>query len=131
MEVGLVWESAVERRILMTKAAPHLVHPLAFMAPLNQSMGPYLGILSETGIRIGDLFRVAARSGRKDLRFAQRISATRALELMPGLRRSDLRGALLFWDGQIVDDSRLVVGLARTASSLDARVITYCEAVAV
>jgi glycerol-3-phosphate dehydrogenase len=33
-------------------------------------------------------------------------------------------GGVVFWDGQLVDDARLVVGLARTAAAYGARVLT-------
>ncbi|NUR06674.1 MAG: FAD-dependent oxidoreductase, partial [Nocardioidaceae bacterium] len=47
-----------------------------------------------------------------------------ALAMSPGLRREGLRGALLSWDGQLEDDARLVVGIARTAAAHGARVLT-------
>src|SRR5438105_11861250 len=37
-EVGLAWESARERHILMSATAPHLVHALPFVLPLNESL---------------------------------------------------------------------------------------------
>jgi glycerol-3-phosphate dehydrogenase len=52
------------------------------------------------------------------------VSAVESLALAPGLRRDDLRGGLLSFDGQVIDDVRLVVALARTAAGLGARVIT-------
>jgi glycerol-3-phosphate dehydrogenase len=52
------------------------------------------------------------------------VSAPEALALAPGLRSSDLRGGLLSFDGQLTDDARLVVALARTAAGLGAKIIT-------
>ena len=49
--------------------------------------------------------------------------------LAPPLRRPGLRGALLSWDGQLEDDARLVVALARTAASYGARVVTRAQVV--
>src|SRR5690349_19034607 len=34
-DVGLAWESARERAILLGRTAPHLVHPLPMVVPLN------------------------------------------------------------------------------------------------
>jgi glycerol-3-phosphate dehydrogenase len=51
--------------------------------------------------------------------------------MVPTVRQEGLRGGLLSWDGQLVDDARLVVGLARTAASHGARVLTRCAAEAV
>ncbi|WP_449064015.1 glycerol-3-phosphate dehydrogenase/oxidase, partial [Planomonospora algeriensis] len=44
------------------------------------------------------------------------------------LRPGGLRGALLSWDGRLVDDARLVVALARTAAAHGAAVLTRCRA---
>jgi glycerol-3-phosphate dehydrogenase len=45
------------------------------------------------------------------------------------VRPHELRGAILHWDGQLEDDVRLVVALARTAAAHGARVVTYADAV--
>jgi glycerol-3-phosphate dehydrogenase len=45
----------------------------------------------------------------------------------PTVRKSGLRGGLLAWDGELYDDARLTIGIARTAASLGARVLTRCE----
>ena len=47
---------------------------------------------------------------------------------MPALRREGLSGALLSWDGQLEDDARLVVALARTAAAHGARILTRVRA---
>jgi glycerol-3-phosphate dehydrogenase len=44
------------------------------------------------------------------------------------LRRAGLRGGLLSYDGQLVDDARLVVALARTAAGYGARILTRVRA---
>lgn len=49
--------------------------------------------------------------------------------LVPAVRRDGLRGGLLNWDGQLEDDARLVVALARTAASYGARILTRVAAV--
>ncbi|NKV49769.1 FAD-dependent oxidoreductase [Rhodococcus hoagii] len=45
------------------------------------------------------------------------VDAERAAQLAPAVRRDGLRGGLLAYDGQLVDDARLVVALARTAAA--------------
>jgi glycerol-3-phosphate dehydrogenase len=52
------------------------------------------------------------------------------LRLAPALRSYGLRGGLLSWDGQLVDDARLVTAIARTAAAYGARVLTRCRALA-
>ena len=52
------------------------------------------------------------------------------LRLAPPLRSYGLRGGLLSWDGQLVDDARLVTAIARTAAANGARILTRCRALA-
>jgi glycerol-3-phosphate dehydrogenase len=57
------------------------------------------------------------------------VSADDVARLVPGVRPG--RGGVVFWDGQLVDDARLVVALARTASAHGARVLTGVTVTAV
>jgi glycerol-3-phosphate dehydrogenase len=127
-EVGLAWESARERHILMRWTAPHLVRPLPFIVPLDSAVSPVLGALSDTGIRAGDVLRRLAGSSRHELPGPRRITAVEAARLVPGLRQDDLRGAILMWDGQAVDDARIVVAVARTAAQHGAAILPYVSA---
>jgi glycerol-3-phosphate dehydrogenase len=128
-EVAVAWESARERHMLMTRTAPHLVRPMPFVAPLDDAMRPVYGAFAETGIRVGDVMRAAAGTRRGTLGAPRRIAADEALRLIPGMRTADLRGAILFWDGKLEDDVRLVIAVARTAAANGAMILTYCDAV--
>src|SRR5690606_22434331 len=57
-----------------------------------------------------------------------RVTAGRAGELAPVLRRRGLRGGLLSWDGRVLDDARLVVAVARTAAAHGAAILTRSRA---
>jgi len=129
--LALAWESARERGILMEHTAPHLTRALPFLTPLDAGTGPAMGAVSEAGMRLGNLLRLGARTPRSTLPAPSRISAQEALRLAPGLQPAGLRGALLHWDGQLEDDARLVIALARTAAGFGARVLTYTEVLAV
>jgi glycerol-3-phosphate dehydrogenase len=131
LQVDVAWESARERHILMTTTAPHLVRPLPFVAPLNDTLPPRGGLLTEVGIRAGDVLRLASGTRRRDLPGPRRISAPEARRLIPALRAADLRGGVLFWDGQLEDDARLVIAVARTAAANGAAIVTHCTAVSV
>ena len=128
-EVAVAWESARERHILMTRTAPHLVRPMPFVAPLDAAMRPTYGAFAETGIRVGDIMRAAAGTRRSTLPGPRRIGADEALRLIPSLRADDLRGGILFWDGKLEDDVRLVIAVARTAAANGAMILTYCDAI--
>ena len=129
-DVGLALESARERGVLMSTTAPHLVRPLPMVVPLSSDVGPRDGLLVDAGHRTADVLRRAARTSRELLPRPRRISATETARLLPAVRRDGLRGGLLNWDGQLEDDARLVVALARTAASYGARVVTRATALA-
>ena len=129
-DLAVAWESARERHLLMTRIAPHLVRPVPFLVPLDAATSRASGRLAEVGIHLGDALRVAAGTPGRTLPRPRRIGATEALALAPGLRREGLRGAVLYLDGQVEDDARLVVSLARTAASLGADIVTHCAATA-
>jgi glycerol-3-phosphate dehydrogenase len=127
-EVGLAWESARERAVLMGVSAPHLVRALPMLIPLGDRVGRATGVKLEAGLRFGDRLRGLAGTSRRRLPSARRVDVEEARRLAPALADRNLRGALLHWDGQIVDDARLVVAVARTAAAHSARILTYVRA---
>jgi glycerol-3-phosphate dehydrogenase len=126
-DVGLAWESAVERGTLLRHVAPHLLRPLPFLIPLDAAVDRRSAAKLLVGGRIGDGLRSAARTSRRALPPPRRISALEARRLAPALRPAGLRGGILSWDCQLEDDARLVVAVARTAAQHGARVLTYAE----
>jgi glycerol-3-phosphate dehydrogenase len=128
-DVGLAWESAVERATLLRTVAPHLLRPLPFLVPLDAALDRRAAAKIQVGGRIGDAMRAAARTSRRALPPPRRISALEARRLAPALRAAGLRGGLLSWDCQLEDDARLVVAVARTAALHGARVLTYADVV--
>jgi glycerol-3-phosphate dehydrogenase len=127
-DVGVAWESARERAILIDVSAPHLIRALPFLIPLGGQVDRAAGAKLEVGIRLGDGLRAAAGTSRRRLPPARRVSAEEARRLAPGLSDRQLRGALLHWDAQIEDDARLVLDVARTAAAYGARILTYVAA---
>ncbi len=127
-DVGLAYESARERGVLMRTTAPHLVRPLPMVVPLSRDVSPRDGLLVDAGHRVADGLRLLARTPRSVLPAPRRLGVAETLRLLPAVRRQGLRGAIVNWDGQLEDDARLVVTLARTAASYGARILTYAEA---
>ncbi|MEO8556691.1 MAG: glycerol-3-phosphate dehydrogenase/oxidase [Actinomycetota bacterium] len=123
-DVGIALESARERRILMTRTAPHLVHALPMAMPLSVDLRPRDGLLVDTGQRFADILGMVARTPRRVLPRPRRISIAETTRLLPGVRHDGLRGGLLNWDGQLEDDARLVIAIARTAAVHGASIIT-------
>jgi glycerol-3-phosphate dehydrogenase len=124
-EVSVAYESAVERDILLRRTAPHLVRPFPQLVPLFPGVPR---TVVRAGYLGGDLLRRAAGTSGGLLPHSRRISPAEARRYAPTLRVDRLRGGILGWDGQLYDDARLVVGLARTAASLGTAVLTRCTA---
>ena len=119
LEFRLVREALRERRLLLTRLAPHLVRPVQFLYPLTHRgwERPYVG----AGLLFYDTW-----AGRH-LPRARHLSRRAALEAAPTLRPDSLVGAVLFHDAQ-EDDALYVVYVARTAAAHGASIATRIRA---
>ena len=97
LEFRLVREALRERRLLLTRLAPHLVRPVGFLFPLKHRgwERPYIG----AGLLLYDTW-----AGRH-LPRARHLSHRSALAAAPALRPDSLVGAVQFHDAQ-EDDAR-------------------------
>ena len=129
-QVGVAHESAVERGILMDVTAPHLTRALPMLVPFNSSVSSLQAAVTRGGMLAGDLLRRGAGTSADTLPKPRHLSATEALTLAPSLRKPGLRGAMLGWDGQLEDDARLVITVARTAAAYGAHLRTRARVLA-
>jgi glycerol-3-phosphate dehydrogenase len=129
-QVGIAYESAYERQLLMTRIAPHLTRPLAQVMPLyapgHLARGAYVGM----GYGLGDGLRRLVGTRGSVLGAPGALGRDEVARLAPAVRREALRGGVHGWDGQLFDDARLVVAIARTAAGYGASVLTRARAVA-
>ena len=111
--------SALKERGLMRQNAPHLVHDLAFVVP-NYTWweAPFYGI----GLKLYDLL-----AGKYGFGASKLLSKEETLERLPALEPEELRGGVVYYDGQF-DDARLLIHLAMTAADHGAALINYCPA---
>jgi glycerol-3-phosphate dehydrogenase len=111
--------SALKERGLLRQNAPHLVHDLAFVVP-NYSWweAPFYGI----GLKLYDLL-----AGKYGFGASKLLSKEETLERLPALEPEELRGGVVYYDGQF-DDSRLLIHLAMTATDHGATLVNYCPA---
>ncbi|QUR68052.1 glycerol-3-phosphate dehydrogenase/oxidase [Mycobacterium spongiae] len=126
--LGIARRSAIERGILMTRNAPHLVHAMPQLVPLLPSMRRGKRTLVRTGFLAGDALRMLAGTSSSTLPRSRRVSARRAVEMAPAVSQDGLDGGLLAYDGQLIDDARLVTAIARTAAQHGARILTRVAA---
>jgi glycerol-3-phosphate dehydrogenase len=109
--------SALKERGLMRQNAPHLVHDLAFIVP-NYSWweAPFYGI----GLKLYDLL-----AGKYGFGASKLLSKEETLARLPALEPEELRGGVVYYDGQF-DDARLLIHLAMTAADHGATLVNYC-----
>ncbi|MDQ1537010.1 MAG: glycerol-3-phosphate dehydrogenase, partial [Actinomycetota bacterium] len=125
MDFRLVHEALKERGLLLSQLAPHLVRPVPFLYPLTHRVWERLYV----GSGIALYGAMAAKFGKNDgLPQSRHLTRRGARRLMPSLKPTALTGAIQYYDAQ-VDDARLTMELARTASSHGGLVASRVEAI--
>jgi glycerol-3-phosphate dehydrogenase len=113
--IKLVMEALRERGRLL-KNAPHIVHNQQFIVPNYKWWEkPFYGI----GLKIYD--KMAGKLGLGPSVF---LSKEETLQLVPTLDPEDLKGGVLYHDGQF-DDARLAISIAQTAARQGAVLLNY------
>ncbi|HEY3542719.1 MAG TPA: glycerol-3-phosphate dehydrogenase/oxidase [Gaiellaceae bacterium] len=103
----LVREALAERHLLLTKLAPHLVHPIPFLLPVRDAaQRAYFG----AGVALYDLLS----GGRCGLPRHRHLGRRAARAAAPALRAEAAAGAIRYFDAQI-DDARYALTVLRTA----------------
>ncbi|KFQ40050.1 hypothetical protein N332_05160, partial [Mesitornis unicolor] len=111
-------KEALEERANLLEIAPHLSAPLPIMLPVYKWWQlPYYWI----GIKLYDLV-----AGSQCLKSSYVLSKSRALELFPMLRKDELVGAIVYYDGQH-NDARMNLAIALTAARYGAATANYAE----
>ncbi|KAF7722136.1 mitochondrial glycerol-3-phosphate dehydrogenase [Apophysomyces ossiformis] len=115
----LVVEALHERKIFLD-IAPYLSGQLPIMLPVYKWWQiPYYWV----GCKMYDLF-----AGREALESSYLLTRSKALEAFPMLKKDELVGALVYYDGQH-NDARMNVALALTAAYHGATVANHCEVI--
>jgi glycerol-3-phosphate dehydrogenase len=115
--IALVIEALKERGHLCQNA-PHLIHHLPFLVPNYRWWeGPFYGI----GIKIYDML-----AGELGIEKSRHLSRKATLQAIPTLEPKDLRGGVVYFDGQF-DDSRLAICLGSTAADHNAVLLNYMK----
>ncbi len=118
--IGLVREASIEKKILH-QIAPHLADPLAFVFPTYRTRPDWKLWQLKTGVKIYDLLCSGKNLGNSTWLNPQQVSAH-----LPGLNRSDLTGAVRYYDG-FTNDARLVLDTLRSAEKNGATVLNYAK----
>lgn len=126
--VGIARRSAAERGTLMTVTAPHLTRALPQVVPVMSKFSVLNRLLPRLGFLAGDGLRVLAGTPGKVLPLSRTVSAQRVADLCPAVAGGVTWGYVNY-DGQLIDDARLVTALVRTAAGYGADVLTGAAAV--
>lgn len=124
LDFALVYQALAERVVLL-RIAPHLVRAIPILYPLRRRVidRSYVG----AGVLLYDVMARLSGSGA-GIPFHRQLSRRRAHTRAPALR-SDVIGAIEFFDGQ-VDDARYVLSVVRTAAAHGATVANRVKATA-
>ncbi|KAI9716047.1 MAG: mitochondrial glycerol-3-phosphate dehydrogenase [Chrysothrix sp. TS-e1954] len=113
----LVREALRERRYFLD-TAPHLSQSLPIMIPVDKWWkAPYFW----AGTKAYDLL-----AGSQNVESSYFLTKSRALDAFPMLKKENLFGALVYYDGAH-NDSRMNVSLAMTAAMYGASVVNHLE----
>ena len=115
-----VVKEALHERTTFLQIAPYLTNSLPIMLPIYKwHQVPYFWV----GAKVYDLI-----AGSRSLESSFYLSKTRALKEFPMLKSENLKGAMVYYDGQH-NDSRMNVMLGVTAIKHGADVANYVEVV--
>lgn len=114
-DISLVIEALKERGIIRNNA-PHLVRDLSFVIPsYDWWNSPFYGL----GLKIYDLM-----AGKLGLGPSTILDHKETIALIPNVKQEDLRGGVIYHDGQF-DDARMAVSMAQTAENHGATLLNY------
>lgn len=116
--IKLVMEALRERGYLL-KNAPHITSASPFIVPAYSWFDKlFYGI----GLKVYDTM-----AGKLSLGKTRLLNKKETLQYLPGISDKNLKGGILYYDGQF-DDARLAVDLAITAAKNGAVILNYCKA---
>ena len=116
-DISLVLE-ALRERGLMLQNAPHLVRNLSFIIPNYEWWG---GPFYTIGLKMYDMM-----AGKLGLGPSKNLSLEETIKSIPTLVQKDLKGGVVYQDGQF-DDARMAIGLALTCADYGGTVLNYME----
>ena len=115
--LSLVREALRERGILFKNAA-HLVHKQAFVVPVYSYWDKFF---YAAGLKSYNLL-----SGKDGFGKSKILSADETIRRLPNIKKENLHGGILYYDGQF-DDTRLLINLAQTAAEQTAVLLNYAR----
>lgn len=114
--IKLVREALRERAYLL-RNAPHVTKKMAFVIPCYTRWSLFFyGV----GLMVYQFMAGTLSLGRTQI-----LSKTKTLQHLPDIQNRNLKGGVLYYDGQF-DDARLAIDIATTAVKYGAILLNYC-----
>ncbi|QEC67796.1 glycerol-3-phosphate dehydrogenase/oxidase [Panacibacter ginsenosidivorans] len=115
--IKLVMEALRERGYLL-KNAPHITSASPFIVPAYSWFDKFFyGV----GLKVYDIM-----AGKLSLGKTRLLNKKETLQQLPGVSDKNLKGGILYYDGQF-DDARLAIDLAVTAAKHGGAILNYCK----
>jgi glycerol-3-phosphate dehydrogenase len=111
-------KEALKERAILRRNAPHLVKSQPFIVPCYSLRQKYF---YGAGLKIYNLI-----AGKYSFGNSKILSKKTTIENLPNIKRENLRGGILYYDGQF-DDTRLLINLVTTAVENKATVLNYAK----
>lgn len=132
LQDGNLWRirAMARERTAWMRIAPHLVHPLTCLMPTNKTISRNR-LLMGIALTANDLLsfdRNPLVDPEKELPSGMIISQRELSRILPGYDFRRSTGAAVWYDAQIYNSERLLLGLIRSAESAGAQVANYIEA---
>lgn len=116
-DIKMVYEALYERGLLL-RNAPHVVSMQPFVIPNYHWWGEFL---YGAGLKIYDWMAWRFRFKKTSL-----LKRDTVAKLLPNIRKTGLKGGILYYDGQF-DDARLAINLAQTSAAHGGVLINYMQ----
>ena len=126
----LLMRTMIQERKTWLRIAPHLVHPLPFLIPTDQS--PTKNKLALTiALKLNDWIsydRNHAMDPQKYLPNGRIISKAGYSQIVPGMTTDQISGGAIWYDAQMYNSERLLLSIVLAAVAAGAEVANYIEA---
>jgi glycerol-3-phosphate dehydrogenase len=121
----------IQERMIFTRIAPHLVHPLPCLMPTYPRLMRSRAVM-KAALMLNDLVgfdRNRSADPQKCLPPGRIMASDECLKILPGIADRGVTGAALWYDCQVHNTERLTLAFIQSAASQGAQVANYVKAI--
>ncbi|MBE0525016.1 MAG: glycerol-3-phosphate dehydrogenase/oxidase [Methanosarcinales archaeon] len=120
---------SIRERVNMMRIAPHLVHPMPCLIPTYGRFMRYAMFLAMNIYDILSLDIKNLKDPQKHIPRGKIISKEECLRMVPGIKKEELTGGVIWYDAQVYNTERMVLSYIQSAEKAGADVANYVEVV--